>query len=74
MMARPEPTISVNCWVARFPALSVTRTVNMKVPLAAGVPESRPLTGFKAMPAGREPALINHWYGFAPPTAVRLCE
>jgi hypothetical protein len=46
----------------------------MKVPLAAGVPESRPLTGFKAMPAGREPALINHWYGFAPPTAVRLCE
>src|SRR5579859_1923462 len=74
MMAKPEPTTSVNCWVARFAALSVTSTVNVKVPLVMGVPESCPLDGFKLMPPGGEPELTSHWYGLVPPTAVSVCE
>ena len=74
MIARPEATIRVNCWVARLPALSVTSTVNMKVPLVAGVPESTPVVRFRAMLVGGEPPLTSHWYGLVPPTAVSVCE
>ena len=39
---------------------SVTCTVKLEVPGAAGIPESAPDEAFKLRPAGRDPEMIDH--------------
>ena len=59
----------VNCWVAACPVLSVTRTVNVKVPAAVGVPLTRPGDACTERPGGRVPATCAQVYGGTPPPA-----
>ncbi len=53
---------------------SVTLTVKGKVPKDVGVPEMTPVEVLRVSPGGREPALIDHVYGFVPPVAVSVAE
>lgn len=58
---------------AGLPA-SVTVAVKLDIPLAAGVPEIRPVLAAKVRPAGRLPAVMDQVYGEAPPLACREFE
>jgi hypothetical protein len=53
---------------------SETVAVKLKVPLAVGVPEIRPVLAARLRPAGRLPALIDQVYGVVPPVARRDFE
>lgn len=53
---------------------SATVAVKLKVPLAAGVPEIRPVLAARLRPAGRLPEVIDHVYGVVPPVARRDLE
>ncbi|MEK8104125.1 hypothetical protein NKG94_01495 [Micromonospora sp. M12] len=57
-------------WVACWPAASTTRTVKLELPAVVGVPESRPVLGFRVSPGGRVPALIDQTNGAVPPLTV----
>jgi hypothetical protein len=51
-------TVMVNCRIAFWAVgvwLSVTRAVNVKIPLAVGVPLRTPVLGFNVTPPGRAP-------------------
>lgn len=54
--------------------LSVTVTVKLKVPLAVGVPEIRPVPAARLRPVGRPPEVIDHRYGEVPPVAASDLE
>jgi hypothetical protein len=54
--------------------LSVTVAVKLKVPLAVGVPEIRPVLEAMVRPAGRLPEVIDHLYGEVPPVAASDLE
>ena len=54
-------------------ALSVTRTVKLLVPDAAGVPAIVPLAA-RVNPDGGTPLASVHEYGGEPPDAVSVCE
>ena len=41
-------------------SLSVTRIVKFDIPVAVGVPPSRPVVGFRVNPGGRVPVAIDH--------------
>ena len=73
-MVRPEAMESVNALDAVIEALSVTRTVKVKLPAAVGVPVMAPLEGLRFRPPGREPALMSQLYGVVPPDAVSVSE
>jgi len=53
---------------------SATVAVKLKVPLAVGVPEIRPVLAVRLRPAGRLPEVIDHVYGIVPPVARRDLE
>ena len=68
----PAANVTVYCWLAVKPRLSVTTTVNVKVPMAVGVPERNP--EFKMpMPGGWLPVMVNT-YGGDPPLTEIACE
>lgn len=48
--------------------------MKLKVPLAVGVPEIRPVLVERLRPAGRLPVLIDQAYGVVPPVASREAE
>ena len=48
---------------------SFTEAVNLKVPLAAAFPSTRPLA-LRIRPVGRVPEATDHLYGFVPPVAI----
>ena len=52
--------------------LSCTRTVNVDVPLPAGVPEITPLLADSVSPAGRLPDVTAHVYPGVPPVALSV--
>lgn len=53
---------------------SATAAVKLKVPLAVGVPEIRPVLVARLRPAGRLPEVIDQVYGVVPPVARRDFE
>jgi hypothetical protein len=53
---------------------SATVAVKLKVPLAEGVPEIRPVLAARLSPAGRLPEVIDQVYGVVPPVARRDLE
>ena len=59
--------------VADWPAVSVTRAVNVDVPAVVGVPAIAPFDA-RLSPAGGEPADTLHVYGGVPPAAPTLAE
>jgi hypothetical protein len=57
------------------PKLSVTVTLNEKLPLAVGVPVMAPLEEISERPPGSDPDVtVQFEYGIAPPLAVRFWE
>ena len=58
-MITPEAITTVNGLLAVFEELSVTCTVKVKLAELVGVPDSVPLVGFRAVPAGDDPATID---------------
>jgi hypothetical protein len=66
-------TVSDNAAVADANALSVTRTVKLLDPAAAGVPDMVPPAA-RLNPAGSDPTATDHEYGGDPPDAPRACE
>jgi len=58
---------------AGLPA-SVIVAVKALVPVAVGVPESRPVAGASVIPAGRLPVVMDQVYGLVPPVACRTSE
>src|SRR4029453_3709185 len=52
-------TRMVNCWVAVWPLLSATRTVNVKVPAVVGVPLTGAGEACTERPGGRVPAICD---------------
>jgi hypothetical protein len=52
-------TVIDSASMAELSELSVTRTVKLKLPVANGVPVIVPATGFKEIPSGSEPELID---------------
>src|SRR5262249_47737415 len=52
--------------------LSVTRTINVKIPELDGVPKIEPLAD-DTKPDGSDPAVIAQDSGVRPPAAVRVC-
>jgi hypothetical protein len=69
-------TTSVNALVLVTLRLSVTWTVKVEVPAAAGVPAMAPDEGFSESGAGKAPppGTIDQVYGGVPPTAWSVCE
>ena len=61
----------VNWPVAKFPALSSTRTVNVKVPVVVGVPLTRPGDACTNRPGGRVPPTCDQVHGGSPPPGNR---
>lgn len=59
-MVRPETTEIVNSLVAGADELSITRTANVKLPAALGVPFTIPLDEFRVRPGGSTPDTIDH--------------
>ncbi len=51
---------------------SLTWTEKSNWPPCEGVPESMPLAALSERPDGNVPEAMPHWYGGAPPVAVRL--
>jgi hypothetical protein len=64
----------VNGISAKNPPASVTRMVNVEVPGAVGVPESRPSVpaGVRVTPAGSAPAVTLKLKGAVPPLPVSV--
>jgi hypothetical protein len=58
---------------ANMPDLSVTRTVNEKVPMMIGRPVIEPELE-SVSPPGRVPEESDHEYGGVPPEALNCCE
>ena len=58
VIARPETTVRLNCWLAVTELLSLTWMVKVNVPLEAGVPLIRPAAAFKLKPLGSAPAVM----------------
>jgi hypothetical protein len=56
-----------------MPDLSVTRTVNEKVPMMIGRPVIEPELE-SVSPPGRVPEESDHEYGGVPPEALNCCE
>jgi hypothetical protein len=54
-------------------AESVTRTLNVEMPAAEGVPEIAPAL-FMDKPAGRLPVAVDQAYGGVPLVAPRIAE
>ena len=54
---------------AAAPAASSTRTTNLNVPAAVGLPVALPFED-NVTPAGSAPDEIDHLYGFTPPAAT----
>ena len=65
---------SVKALLAEAEELSVTFAVKATLPAAVGVPVIPPVAGLIATPLGRAPAVIDHVYGVAPPTAASVSE
>jgi hypothetical protein len=63
--------VKLNCFVVEFDALSVTWTVNGKVPELDGVPLMVPVVGPKLRPPN-DPAVTDQVYGETPPAATRF--
>ena len=61
---------TVICWLALCAKASATRTVTVELLPAVGMPESRPLSGSSANPAGRVPAVIDQANGAVPPVTL----
>jgi hypothetical protein len=59
-MVTTEEIATVNALLAVFDALSLTCTVKVKLAELVGVPASVPLEGFRLVPAGMAPAVIDH--------------
>ena len=55
---------------AAFPAESSTLTVNEKLPLVVGLPDT--VFPDTPSPGGSPPPLIDQWYGGVPPDAPRV--
>jgi len=53
---------------------SVTRIVNAKLPVVAGLPVTEPPLGLRVNPAGIDPLSIDHVYGGSPPVAASGAE
>src|SRR5208283_5697669 len=53
---------------------SLTRAVNVKVPVLVGVPVMVPLAALSANPPGRDPLAIDQVYGVVPPVAETAAE
>jgi hypothetical protein len=53
---------------------SATVAVKLKVPLAVGVPDIRPVLAARLRPEGRLPEVIDQVYGVVPPVARRDLE
>jgi hypothetical protein len=51
---------------------SETVAVKVTVPLAVGVPETRPVAGARLKPLGRLPPVIDQVYGSVPPVALSV--
>jgi hypothetical protein len=69
---RERVMVAVAVWAGE-PA-SWTDTPNEKLPLAVGVPETRPVEGARLSPAGRAPEEIDQVYGEVPPVACKARE
>jgi hypothetical protein len=61
--------VRVKSLSAFFLRLSVTRTLNLKMPAAVGVPLNTPLAESNAIPGGNDPDRNAQVYGGVPPTA-----
>ena len=57
-----------------IPLLSVTRTVKLGAPSAAGDPLMIPVLEASVSPVGNDPEETSHTYGEIPPTAARAME
>ncbi len=57
LMAKVCATLSVNCFVAVTDALSVTWTVNLKLPALEGGPVIAPVDELSVKPVGSDPML-----------------
>ena len=73
-MAKPDPMVMLNAWVATSDALSDTFTVNTKAPALWGTPLRTPLVAPSVMPKGRVPLVTVQRYGGVPPEAARVTE
>ena len=62
----------VAIWTGLLP--SVTRTVKLKVPVAAGVPVIAPVFWLRFNPVGSAPEVRDQVYGPVPPIAARALE
>jgi hypothetical protein len=71
---RPWPIEIPNCFCAVTEFASVMVTVNVKLPVAVGVPAIAPVGASRVSPGGKEPALMDHVYGAVPPAALIVCE
>jgi hypothetical protein len=73
MVSAAGATVIDSDLVAFCDALSLTRTVNVELPAAVGVPLMAPLE-LSVKPGGRFPDVMLHVYGFAPPLATSVAE
>jgi hypothetical protein len=48
--------------------------VKLKVPVAVGVPETRPVVAPRLSPAGRLPEVMDQLYGMVPPVVCKPFE
>ena len=55
-------------------ALSMTRTVKLKVPVCVGTPQIRPVVVFNESPGGNDPFVTDHVNGSLPPDVVIVVE
>jgi len=65
-------TATLSDFVAVIELASVTRTVNVLVPIPVGVPEIAPVLGASANPAGSAPDTMDQVYGVVPPVAASV--
>jgi hypothetical protein len=70
---RPAPTVMLSARVAVCPAASLSWTVKLDDPAAAGVPLIVPELE-SVSPAGSDPALTVHVYGCVPPLPNNVSE
>ena len=73
-MAKLEPIVTLNVWVATSDTLSDTRTVKEKVPALRGLPPRTPVAEASVMPRGRVPLTTVQRYGGVPPEAASCTE
>ena len=72
MIVGSGTTVMVRLLVAVAALLSVTRTVNVELPVAVGVPLMRPEVPVRLSPEGNRPVVMDHVYGPVPPAAARV--